>query len=135
MATVFKRSHHPTATGDPAWDQTTAQAISCLCCPITSISDDRLLEACHIKPYSHELTNNDEKIDPFNGLMLTPTIHWIFDRGYLSFTDDKRSILSPFLSNMTYSMLGISDDKTYKHLQTKGSEKYLEFHRDNILKR
>jgi len=28
MATVFKRSYHPTATGDPAWDQTTAQAIS-----------------------------------------------------------------------------------------------------------
>jgi len=28
LAAVFKRSYHPTATGDPAWDQTTAQAIS-----------------------------------------------------------------------------------------------------------
>jgi len=28
MAAVFKRSYHPTATEHPAWDQTTAQAIS-----------------------------------------------------------------------------------------------------------
>ena len=66
--------------------------------------------------------------------MLTPTFDFLFDRGFMSFTDDKKSILSPFLSKMTYSKLGISDNKTFPHLPTEGREIYLEYHRNEILK-
>ena len=85
----------------------------------------------------HELakSNDFEKTDPLNGFMLTPTFDFMFDRGFLSFTDDKKSILSPFLSNMTYSKLGIADGKTFSHLPIEGRENYLEFHRTEILKR
>ena len=62
--------------------------------PITMVSDDRLLIASHIKPWAK--SNESEKTDPFNGFMFTPTFDYLFDRGFLSFTDDKRSILSPF---------------------------------------
>lgn len=105
----------------------------CPFCPITLVSDDRLLIASHIKPWAK--SNDIEKIDPLNGYMLTPTFDFMFDRGFLSFTDDKKSILSPFLSKMTYSKLGISDDKIFSHLQTDGRENYLEYHRTEILKR
>ncbi len=105
----------------------------CPFCPITLVSDDRLLIASHIKPWAK--SNDIEKIDPFNGFMLTPTFDFMFDRGFLSFTDDKKSILSPFLSKMTYSKLGISDDKFFNHLPTVGREKYLKYHRTEILKR
>ncbi len=107
----------------------------CPVCPITLISDERILTASHIKPWSHKETTDYEKLDPYNGFMFSPTIDRLFDRGFLSFTDDKRSMLSPFISNMTYSMIGISDNKIYKHLPTEGREEYLEFHRNNILKR
>ena len=43
--------------------------------------------------------------------------------------------LSPFLSNMTYSKLGVSDNKIIPHLPTEGRENYLEFHRTKILKK
>ena len=102
-------------------------------CPITLISDDRLLIASHIKPWV--LSDDFEKTDPKNGFMLTPTFDRLFDRGFLSFTNDKRTILSPFLSNMTYSKLGISDNKIITKLPTEGREEYLEFHRKNILKK
>ena len=105
----------------------------CPFCPITLISDDRLLIASHIKPWVS--SNEFEKTDPFNGFMLTPTFDRLFDRGFLSFTDDKRTILSPFLSNMTYSKLAISDNKLIPHLPIDGREMYLEFHRSTILKR
>ncbi len=105
----------------------------CPFCPITLVSDDRLLIASHIKPWAK--SNDFEKTDPLNGFMLTPTFDFMFDRGFLSFTDDKKSILSPFLSNMTYSKLGISDGKTFSHLPIEGRENYLEFHRAEILKR
>jgi len=105
----------------------------CPFCPITLVSDDRLLIASHIKPWAS--SNDFEKTDPKNGLMLTPTFDRLFDRGFLSFTDDKKTILSPFLSNMTYSKLSISDNKIISHLPIDGREIYLEYHRNEILKK
>lgn len=105
----------------------------CPFCPITLVSDDRLLIASHIKPWV--ASNDFEKLDPMNGFMLTPTFDRLFDRGFLSFTDDKKTILSPFLSNMTYLKLGISDNKIILHLPIAGREQYLEYHRNEILKK
>ena len=105
----------------------------CPFCPITLVSDDRLLIASHIKPWAS--SNDFEKKDPKNGFMLTPTFDFLFDRGFLSFTDDKKTILSPFLSNMTYSKIGISDNKIIQHLPIEGRENYLEYHRTTILKK
>jgi len=105
----------------------------CPFCPITLVSDDRMLIASHIKPWAK--SNDFEKTDPLNGFMLSPTFDFMFDRGFLSFTDDKKSILSPFLSKMTYSKLGISDGKTFSHLPVDGRKKYLEYHRTELLKR
>jgi putative restriction endonuclease len=105
----------------------------CPFCPITLVSDDRLLIASHIKPWA--ASNDFEKTDPKNGFMLTPTFDFLFDRGFLSFTDDRKTILSPFLSNMTYSKLGISDNKIIPHLPTDGREFYLDYHRTTILKK
>lgn len=105
----------------------------CPFCPITLVSDDRLLIASHIKPWVK--SNDFEKTDPLNGFMLTPTFDFMFDRGFLSFTDNKKSILSPFLSKMTYSKLAISDDKLFNHLPIDGRENYLKYHREEILKR
>ncbi len=105
---------------------------NCPFCPITLVSDDRLLIASHIKPWIK--SNDDEKLDPKNGFMLTPTYDFLFDRGYISFTDDQKMLVSPWLSKMTCSKLNISDGKGYNMLPTKGREKYLEYHRKNIFK-
>ena len=105
----------------------------CPFCPITLVSDDRLLIASHIKPWV--ASNDIEKIDSLNGFMLTPTFDRLFDRGFLSFTNDKKTILSPFLSNMTYSKLGISDNRIISHLPISGREQYLDYHRREILKK
>lgn len=102
-------------------------------CPITMVADDRVLIASHIKPWSK--SNEFEKTDPLNGFMFTPTFDFLFDRGFMSFTNNKRTILSPFLSKMTYKKLGISDNKLFPLLTTEGKENYLEYHRKEILKR
>jgi len=105
----------------------------CPFCPITMVSDDRLLIASHIKPWAK--SNENEKIDPYNGFMFTPTFDYLFDKGFMSFTNDKKTILSPFLSKMTYSKIGISDNKSFPLLPMEGKEGYLEYHRNEILKR
>jgi len=105
----------------------------CPICPITTISDDRLLIASHIKPWVK--SQNNEKTDPKNGFMFTPTFDLLFDRGYISFTDDKKIIISPWLSKMTCSKLNISPNKKYSLLPVEGREEYLDYHRNNILKK
>jgi len=104
----------------------------CPFCPVTLVSDDRLLIASHIKPWV--ASSDAEKTDPMNGFMFTPTYDFLFDRGFITFTDDKRMLVSPWLSKMTCSKLNIADDKKYNLLPVEGRESYLEYHRTNIFK-
>lgn len=104
----------------------------CPVCPITLVTDDRLLIASHIKPWVD--SEDKEKTDPKNGFMLTPTYDFLFDRGFITFTDDKKIKISPWLSKMTCSKLNIAEEKKYLMLPTEGREKYLAYHRANIFK-
>lgn len=105
----------------------------CPFCPITLVSDSRILIASHIKPWIN--SSNEERLDPKNGLILTPTFDKLFDLGFLSFTDKKKTILSPYLSKDTYEKIKIKDNILISHLPIAGREEYLKYHRDNILKK
>lgn len=98
-------------------------------CPFTLIADDRLLVACHIKPFN-VCESDEERYDPKNGITMTPTYHTLFDLGFISFENDGTLLISPFLSNITKQRLNLKDGDHYR-LQS-GSEKYLEYHRTNI---
>jgi len=54
-------------------------------CPITSINDKHLLIASHIKPWSR-CDNYEDKVNPKNGLLLSPLFDKLFDRGFISFS-------------------------------------------------
>ena len=103
----------------------------CPFCPLTTISDDRLLIASHIKPWA-KCDTQEERLDPKNGFMLSPTFDWLFDKGYISFNNDKSIMISPWLSKMTLSKLGIAPGKKYPLLPLGGREEYLEYHRDHV---
>ncbi|WP_371923078.1 HNH endonuclease [Agarivorans sp. TSD2052] len=82
-----------------------------------------------IKPWSK--STDSERIDPFNGLLLSPTLDKLFDRGYISFTDDGSLIISPLLGERDISQLGITSSmKLYK--VEAGCLPYLEFHREAV---
>lgn len=97
-------------------------------CVITKVTEDRVLEACHIKPYN--VCNDDEKYDVHNGLVMTPTYHKLFDMGFISFNDNGTIIISPFLSNMNKKRLDLEDNKQYRIPSS--CSVYLAYHRENI---
>lgn len=66
-------------------------------CPMTGITDPALLRASHMKPWA-DCTSDAERLDPFNGLLLSALWDAAFDRGLVSFTDDGRALFSPRLS-------------------------------------
>ena len=96
-------------------------------CPVTTVTDDRLLEACHIKPRSK--CTIEEQRDMKNGLMLTPTIHQIFDDGFITF-EKKKIKVSPYISKITLKKLGIIDGQSVDLLPLEGREKYFKHHRE-----
>lgn len=105
----------------------------CPYCPITMVNDERLLIASHIKPWVK--SNNEEKVDPKNGFMFTPTYDKLFDRGFISFEDDGTMLVSPWLSPMNQKRLDVFNGKKIKTLPTKGRENYLLYHRENVFKK
>ncbi len=105
----------------------------CPFCPFTMVNDERLLIASHIKPWAKSDTN--EKIDPKNGFMLTPTYDKLFDRGFITFDNEKRLIVSPWLSPMNQKRLNIYTGMLLSKLQLDDKRiEYLKYHRENVFK-
>ena len=105
------------------------------CCPITRINDERLLIASHIKPWIE--SNEKEKVDPKNGLILSPLFDKLFDRGFITFTDDKFMVLSNWITPKNYERMGlnINDHKHYELLPFDEARlKYLLYHREKVFK-
>lgn len=105
----------------------------CPFCPITMINDERLLIASHIKPWA--VANDKERLDPKNGFMLSPLYDKLFDRGLMTFTDDRRVRISNWLSPQNKCRIGIKEDAFIQQLPLDESRKaYLEYHRSMVFK-
>ena len=105
----------------------------CPFCPFTMVNDERLLIASHIKPWAK--SNDDEKVDPKNGFMFTPTFDKLFDKGFITFDKDKKLIVSPWLSPMNQKRLGIYTGKAINQLPLDETRDiYLQYHREYIFK-
>ena len=105
----------------------------CPFCPFTLVNDERLLIASHIKPWAK--SDDKEKIDPKNGFMFTPTYDKLFDRGFITFADDKSLIVSPWISPMNQKRLAIYTGKVIDKLNLDEKRKeYLIYHREIIFK-
>ena len=73
-------------------------------CRITGVDNPVHLVASHCKPWRD--SNNEERLDGENGLLLTPSIDHLFDRGFIGFEDDGRLIISPSSSSSIASTNG-----------------------------
>lgn len=98
-------------------------------CSITGLSDRRLLRASHIKPW--KLCDSDERLDLYNGLLLSPTLDACFDAGYISFNKQGEILISDRLSVADAITLGISKELNLRKVEPE-HRKYLEFHREHI---
>jgi putative restriction endonuclease len=65
-------------------------------CRITGVLDRRHLWATHIKPWSE--CDDAEKLDGSNGLLMSPHVAHLFERGYISFSDEGDLLVSQELN-------------------------------------
>ena len=100
-------------------------------CPLTGLDIQSLLIASHIKPWSK--CNNEERLDPFNGLMLAPNIDALFDSGLITFDTDGTIKISLTIDSENQKRLGIAPDMKLKIRPE--SEKYFEYHRNHVFQK
>ena len=97
------------------------------------INEESLLIASHIKPWA--VSDLKERIDPNNGFILSPLYDKLFDRGYITFSDDKRVSISNWLSRQVIGRIGIKENQMFQFLPINDARaKYLEYHRNMVFK-
>ncbi|SDN46028.1 HNH endonuclease [Fictibacillus solisalsi] len=97
-------------------------------CKICGVSDSRFLVASHIKPWSK--SDNQERLDVNNGLLLCPNHDSLFDRGLISFNENGEILISPSLDEATKVFMNIHD---FIQIQlTYQQQYYMEWHREKF---
>lgn len=104
-------------------------------CPFTGVSNPIFLTAGHLKPWSR-CSDNQERLDPLNGLPLTPVADQLIDQGFVAFDDNGIAVFSNQSEAADLKALGISLDKKYQiTIFDPRQLKYLKYHRDKVFKK
>jgi hypothetical protein len=95
-------------------------------CALTSLSKRELLRASHIKPWS--ASNNFERLDPYNGLLLSVGYDVAFDRLLITFDQNGDIVFAPDFVQTDASAVGIKPRGRLRHIHPRHLP-YLEEHR------
>ena len=97
-------------------------------CCLCSVTDPKLLVASHIKPWAE--AEATEKLDINNGLLLCPNHDKLFDKGYITFDDNGKIIISERLEENNKIYMNVREGM--KIAVYEENKPYLEYHRKNI---
>lgn len=101
-------------------------------CAVTGLAlPTQLLRASHAKPWAK--ATDGERLDPFNGLLLSVHLDAMFDTGLIAFSDDGTLLCSRYLDTSVREHFSISEGL---RLQTHspGHVPYLAWHREHLFR-
>jgi hypothetical protein len=99
-------------------------------CPVSGMSIIPILIASHIVPWSQ--SNDEEKLDVNNGILLSPNVDALFDKCLISFKNDGSILISGKISIQDRVALGLNH--TIKIPVSERMTPYLERHRKKFEK-
>ncbi len=100
-------------------------------CRLTGVNQPAHLIASHAKPWRD--SNAQERLDGENGLLLTPSIDHLFDRGFISFESNGDLLVSPVAHKPSLQRMGVDTERIVNVGGfTSGQRSFLEFHREQI---
>ena len=99
-------------------------------CSVTGCEIQKILISSHIVPWRD--SNDEERLDVDNGLLLSPDLDGLFDKYLISFNDDGSMIVSDKINIIELSELGININMKLRFVND-GMKKYLKRHREKLL--
>lgn len=100
-------------------------------CRVTGVTNMKHLRASHIKPWAK--SDNHEKLDGANGLLLSPHVDHLFDQGFISFENKGNILVSKHLNKGVLDQWGIEIPANVGKFREK-QETYLGYHRSKIFR-
>ena len=100
-------------------------------CRITGVENPVHLVASHCKPWRD--SSNEERLDGENGLLLTPSIDHLFDRGFIGFENNGKLIISPVAHRPSLVRMGVETEQIVNVGGfSSGQKQFLDFHRNSV---
>ena len=100
-------------------------------CRLTGVENPAHLVASHCKPWRD--STNQERLDGENGLLLTPSIDHLFDRGFIGFENNGRLIISPVAHRPSLQRMGVDTERVVNVGGfSAGQRNFLDFHRNAV---
>jgi len=101
-------------------------------CRITGVDKLDHLLASHCKPWRD--STNEERLNGENGLLLTPSIDHLFDRGFIGFENSGDLIISPVAHRPSLQKMGVETNRVINAgTFTEGQREFLDYHRNAVL--
>lgn len=100
-------------------------------CAVTGVQLEPVLVASHIKPWKS--ANGIERLDVFNGLLLSPNLDAAFDKGYISFDSNGVVMIANEFKEFAVDF-GITSSVKLRNIDSRHSE-YLSWHRRYVYRR
>lgn len=101
-------------------------------CAVTGVGISEVLRASHAKPWA-KCATDAERLDVFNGFLLSANLDALFDRFLISFDEQGVLIVAPTLLGQDLQRLGIFPQMTLRWINEL-HQPYLEFHRALLVK-
>lgn len=101
-------------------------------CAVTGVAIPAVLRASHAKPWS-ECASDAERLDVFNGFLLSANLDALFDRFLISFDDAGSLVVAPVLADIDLRPLGIVSGMKVRWLHSLHLP-YLALHRGRLQK-
>lgn len=105
----------------PLWDNQ---------CALCGISLPGLLRASHSKPWKD--ATNDERLDPYNGILLCHNHDALYDQGYIAFDGTGKIHISSEIDQMDYVKYGIHEKMRVARVEE--NKKYFKWHKREIFR-
>jgi len=101
-------------------------------CPFTGVVEPIFLRASHIKPWAR-CHDDSERLDPYNGLALSPAADHLFDKGMVTFSSKGHASFHPGIGLDQLKLIGIDPDNEYRLRTLSGAQQeYLDYHRNYV---
>lgn len=99
-------------------------------CAVTGIALTEVLRASHAKPWA-ECASDAERLDVFNGFLLSANLDALFDRFLISFSDAGRLLVSPIITPEAKALLGLDQSLQLRWLAPQ-HRPYLKYHQERL---
>ena len=102
-------------------------------CAVTGVQNRTLLRASHIKPWA-DCSTDEERLDPYNGLLLVANLDAAFDGGLITFDDHGKIQISSALTSSDQEKLGIDARLALRKISPQHEQNLL-YHQTHIFQR